>query len=139
METWRDGCYDWGVGMEGYRLFRKDRHGRQGGGVTLYAMTSWSAWSSQLGMDEEPTESLWVSIKGRAGTGDIIVGVCYRPPDQDTQADEALYRQLEAASRSQALVLMGDFNHPNICWRDNTAGHKQSRRFLQCTDDNFLF
>ncbi|GAB0176597.1 hypothetical protein GRJ2_000124900 [Grus japonensis] len=33
---------------------------------------------------------------------------------------------------------MGDFNHPNICWRDNTAGHKQSRRFLECVDDNFL-
>ena len=36
-----------------------------------------------LGMDEEPTESLCVRIKGRAGTGDIIVGVCYRPPDQE--------------------------------------------------------
>ncbi|GAB0203516.1 hypothetical protein GRJ2_002817200 [Grus japonensis] len=33
---------------------------------------------------------------------------------------------------------MGDFNHPDICWRDNTAGHKQSRRFLECIDDNFL-
>ncbi|GAB0183649.1 hypothetical protein GRJ2_000830200 [Grus japonensis] len=33
---------------------------------------------------------------------------------------------------------MGDFNHPNICWRDNTSGHKQSRRFLGCIDDNFL-
>ena len=31
---------------------------------------------------------------------------------------------------------MGDFNHTCICWRDNTAGHKQSRRFLECTDDN---
>ncbi|GAB0203429.1 hypothetical protein GRJ2_002808500 [Grus japonensis] len=33
---------------------------------------------------------------------------------------------------------MGDLNHPDICWRDNTAGHKQSRRFLECIDDNFL-
>ncbi|GAB0187546.1 hypothetical protein GRJ2_001219900 [Grus japonensis] len=33
---------------------------------------------------------------------------------------------------------MGDFSHPNICWRDNTAEHKQSRRFLECADDNFL-
>ncbi|GAB0179473.1 hypothetical protein GRJ2_000412600 [Grus japonensis] len=33
---------------------------------------------------------------------------------------------------------MGNFNHPNICWRDNTEGHKQSRRFLECIDDNFL-
>ncbi|GAB0208586.1 hypothetical protein GRJ2_003324300 [Grus japonensis] len=89
-----------------------------------------------LGMDEEPTKSLWVRIKGRAG--DIIVGVCYRPPDQGERADEAPYRQIGAASRSQALVLMGDFNHPDICWRDNTAEHKQSRKFLGCVNDIFL-
>ena len=66
------------------------------------------------------------------------MGVCYRPPDQGKRADEALYRQIREASRSKTLVLMGDFNHPNIFWRDNTAGHKQSRRFLKCAEDNFL-
>ncbi|GAB0204729.1 hypothetical protein GRJ2_002938500 [Grus japonensis] len=91
-----------------------------------------------LGMDEELTESLWVRIKGRAGTGDTIVGVCYRPPDQDDRAGEALYKQIGAASCSKALVLMGDFSHPHICWTDNIARHKQSRRFLECIDDNFL-
>ncbi|GAB0208473.1 mitochondrial enolase superfamily member 1 [Grus japonensis] len=33
---------------------------------------------------------------------------------------------------------MGDFNHPDICWKGNTARHAQSRRFLQSIDDNFL-
>jgi len=51
-----------------------------------------------LGLDEEPMESLWVKIKGRAGTGDITVGVCYQSPDQHERADEALYRQIGAAS-----------------------------------------
>ncbi|GAB0190944.1 hypothetical protein GRJ2_001559700 [Grus japonensis] len=133
-----DGSYDWSVGMEGYRLYRKDRQGRQGGGVTLYVNDQLECMELHLGMGEEPPESLWVSIKGRAGTGDTIVGVCYRPPDQGDQADEALYRQIGATSCSQALVLMGDFMHPNICLRDNTAGHKQSRRFLEGTDNNFL-
>ncbi|GAB0199978.1 hypothetical protein GRJ2_002463200 [Grus japonensis] len=32
----------------------------------------------------------------------------------------------------------GDFNHPDICWRDNTAGHKQSRRFVECIDYKVL-
>lgn len=31
---------------------------------------------------------------------------------------------------------MRNFNHPNTYWRDNTTGHKQSVRFLECTDDN---
>jgi len=91
-----------------------------------------------LGMDEEPTESLWIRIKGRAGTGDIIVRVCYRLPNQEDQADKALYRQIGAASCSQALVIIGDFSHPSICWRDSTASHKQSWRLRDCTDDVFL-
>jgi len=125
-------------GMEGYRLFRKDRQGRRGGSVALCANDQLECVELCLGMDEELTESLWVRIKGRAGTGDIIVRVCDRPPDQEDWVDEALCRQIGAASPSQALVLMGDFNHPNICWRDDTAGHKQFRRFLDCVDDNFV-
>jgi len=27
---------------------------------------------------------------------------------------------------------------PDICWKYNTAEKKQSRRFLECVEDNFL-
>jgi len=137
-ETWWDSSYDWSIGMAGHRLFRKDRQGRRGGGVALYVKEQLECMELCLEMDEEPMESLWVKIKGRAGTSGITVGVCYRPPDQDKGADEVLYRQIGEASRSKALVLMGEFNHPDICWRDNTAGHRQARRFLECVADNFL-
>ncbi|GAB0185523.1 hypothetical protein GRJ2_001017600 [Grus japonensis] len=40
--------------------------------------------------------------------------------------------------QSLALVLVGDFNLPDICWKYNTAERKQSRRFLECVEDNFL-
>ncbi|PKU43893.1 dtw domain-containing protein 2 [Limosa lapponica baueri] len=131
-ETWWDGSYDWSVGKKGYRLFRKNRQVRWGGGVALYV-------NDQLEcMDEEPTESLWVRIKRRAGTGDVTLGISYRPHDKEDSADEALYRQTGAAHVHKSWSSLGDFNHPNIWWRDNAAGHKQSRRFLECTDNNFL-
>ena len=65
-------------------------------------------------MEGEQVESLWVKIKGQPNMGDTVVGVCYRPPDQEEEVDEAFYRQLEVASQSQALVLVGDFNRPDI-------------------------
>jgi len=40
--------------------------------------------------------------------------------------------------QSQALVVKGDFNHPDIGWEDHKARHMQSRELLQSTDDNFL-
>lgn len=33
---------------------------------------------------------------------------------------------------------MEGFNHPCMCWKGNTAGHKESRKFLECIDNNFL-
>ncbi|GAB0205823.1 hypothetical protein GRJ2_003047900 [Grus japonensis] len=116
METWWDGSYDWSVGMEGYRLFRKDRQGRGGGGVTLYVNDQLECMELHLGMDEEPTESLWVRIKGSTGTGDIIAGVCYRPPAQGDRVDEALYRQIGAASHSQALATQQGTSNPGSSW-----------------------
>ncbi|GAB0206453.1 hypothetical protein GRJ2_003110900 [Grus japonensis] len=137
-ETWWDRSHDWNAVMDGYVLFRKDRPARRGGGVALYVREQLECIELRLGVDEERVESLWVRIKGQANMGDTVVGVYYRPPDQEEEVDEAFYRQLEVASRSQALVLMGDFNHPDICWKGNRAKHAQSRRFLQSIDDNFL-
>jgi len=77
-----------------------DRQGRQGGGVTLFVNDQLECMDLPLRMDEELTESLWVRIKRRAGTGDITVGAFYRPSDQEDQADKALYRQIGAASCS---------------------------------------
>lgn len=90
------------------------------------------------------TENLRVKIKRRAETGNILgvcykyTGVCYRSLNQDDWTDEALYRQIGAASRSQSLVLVWNLTHPSICWMDNTREHKQSRRFLKCINDDLF-
>ena len=67
-----------------------------------------------------------------------MIGVYYRPPDQGEAVDEAFLLQMQKASCSRALVLVGDFNHPDICWKDHTASCKRSRKLLESTDDNFL-
>jgi len=135
-EMWWDNLHDWYAVMDGYRLFRKDRPTRRGGGVALYVREQLECTELCLGVDEEGVESLCVKIKGQPHMGDVIVGVHYRPPDQEKEVEEAFYKQLKVAS--QALVLVGDFKYPDISWEDSTARHMQSRRFLQSTDDNFL-
>lgn len=37
----------------------------------------------------------------------------------------------------EPCLLMGSFNNPNIFWKNNASEHKQYRRFLECSDDNF--
>ena len=94
--------------------------------------------SFHLDDGDNRVECLWVRIRGKANKADVMVGVCYRPPNQDEEADEIFYKKLGEVSRSLALVLMGDLNLPDVHWKYNTAERKQSRRFLECVEDNFL-
>ncbi|XP_068531176.1 uncharacterized protein [Anas acuta] len=137
-ETWWDSSHDWNAVMEGYVLFRKGRLGKRGGWAALYVREQLECTQLQLGESEGQVESLWVRIKGWAGMGDTVAGVYYRSPDQEEEVDEAFYEQLLVASRSQALVLMGNFSYPDICWVSDSARHKQSKGFLQSVEDNFL-
>jgi len=122
--------------MDGYKLFRRDRQGRKGGGVALYIKDCFDA--EELGVGNDKVECLWIRIRGKACRGNILVGVCYRPPSQDEEKDMAFYEQLAEVAQSLALVLMGDFNFPDICWKYNTTQRKQSKRFLECMEDSFL-
>ncbi|GAB0207632.1 hypothetical protein GRJ2_003228900 [Grus japonensis] len=70
--------------------------------------------------------------------GDVLVGVYYRSPSQDDSTDELFYRQLGEISGSVALVLMGDFNFPDINWEYHTAVTSRSGKFLKFVEDNFL-
>jgi len=56
---------------------------------------------------EKQGESLWVRIRDRTNTVHLVVTVYYRLPDQEEPADGVFFVQLQEASCSQALVLMG--------------------------------
>ncbi|TRZ08823.1 hypothetical protein HGM15179_018288 [Zosterops borbonicus] len=109
-ETWWDDSHSWSTALDGYKLFR--RKGRRGGGVALYIKKVFD--SIGIETNEDGVECLWVRIKGRANKADIVLGVCYRPPNQEEEVDNLFYKQLETVSGSSALVLVSDFNLPDI-------------------------
>ncbi|XP_015710381.1 lanC-like protein 2 isoform X3 [Coturnix japonica] len=49
-----------------------------------------------------------------------------------TQDKRYLYRACKA------FILMGDFSHPDICWENNTASCRQSRRLLESMNNTFM-
>ena len=105
--------HDWNTLIEGYRLFRKDRQGRRG--VAHYVRKWIDSKELCLKNSHDQVESLWIKIKDHSSEGHLVVGVYYRPPGQGEPVDEAFLLQLQEVSCSQALVLMGDFNHLDIC------------------------
>ncbi|TRZ07904.1 hypothetical protein HGM15179_019204 [Zosterops borbonicus] len=136
METWWDDSHSWSAALDGYKLFRRDRKGRRGGGVALYIREAFDAMDIET-MDDG-VECLWIRIKGKANKADILLGVCYHPSNQEEEVDNLFYNQLENVSGSPALFLVGEFNLPDICWELNTAEMRQLRKFLECMEDNLL-
>lgn len=135
--TWKHtgtttGVLEWkGTGS----FFRKARQEWWGGGVALW---EWS-WSSTLWWMRRWLKVYRSRWKGRrAGTDDIIVQACHRSLDQEGQGDEAFCSKTEWPQGSQALVFMGDFKQPSVCWKDDTAGHRQSSSLLECIDPFLL-
>ncbi|OPJ83524.1 hypothetical protein AV530_006400 [Patagioenas fasciata monilis] len=92
----------------------------------------------ELDKGEDRVECLWVRTRGKANEADILLGVCHRAPNQDDEADEIFCRQLGEVSQSLALVLMGNFNLPDVRWKYNTTEMKHSRRHLKHMEDKFL-
>lgn len=76
--------------MDVYVPFRKDRSATWGGRLAHYVRQQLECVEFCLGMSDEPMESLSVRIKEQASTGEVIVGIYYRPPEQEEQADEAV-------------------------------------------------
>ncbi|PKU29317.1 mitochondrial fission process protein 1 [Limosa lapponica baueri] len=118
-EMWWDDSHNWNAAMNGYKLLRRNRQGRRGGGVALYIRECFDC--VELDSSDDKVECLWIRMKGKANKGDFVLGVCYRPPTQDEQVDEVFYKRLAEVSQSPALVLVGDFSLPDICWKYNTA------------------
>ncbi|KAK4830989.1 hypothetical protein QYF61_014560 [Mycteria americana] len=80
-EIWWNESHDWSAGMEGYRPFRRDRQGRQGGGDALYVRERFHC--TALTISDDVVESLWVRIRVMENKGVVVVGVYYRLPSQD--------------------------------------------------------
>lgn len=111
-ETWlTPAITDGELEIPHYKLYRKDRIGQTGGGVGIYCHDSVVARRRQ---DlETDIELLWLEITGLKES--MLVGCCYRPPNQLADYWDALESNLELAVHRQSrriptALLLGDFN-----------------------------
>jgi len=65
--------------------FHKERQGRRG--VVLYVKENLECIELSYSDCGSPIECLWVKIRGVVSKGDIIIGICYRPPNQDDKTN----------------------------------------------------
>jgi len=88
---------------------------KKGGGVALYIKdTLQSAEYDEL--NSKRCKGLWCKIYGNKGKN-FVVGVCYRSQEADDNEVDQLFECFKLASiDNHRLLIMGDFNYPDINW-----------------------
>ena len=133
-ETWWNAENQWDTAIPGYKLYRRDREGRIGGGVAIYVKEGIESSKIEIeGGPDSTIESLWVKLPGQKN--DVIVGVCYRPPDQTIEGDLEMGKQFREVTKKDKVVIMGDFNYPHIDWVNWCSGQAKETGFLDELND----
>ena len=113
-ETWTQPDIGYAeFGLAGYKMFRKDRLVKRGGGVMLYFKENIQAYEIQIEAEACFSEAIWCNLESQGSK--IIVGVVYRCPSISKDEDTSLHTVITHTSRGECLK-MGDFNHPDIRW-----------------------
>ena len=120
----------------GYRLLRRERWDRQGGGVVLYVKEELDC--TVLEVRDDVVKSLWLRTSGKTNKAGSVVGVYCRLLSQHGDTNVLIYKELREITGSVALVLIGDFNFPGINWCYYTADTNRSRKNLKHFENNFL-
>lgn len=111
--------------------YRYDRTSRRGGGVLVFVRSNIASCSVAINCSLEI-----VCVKLSLKTCTNILIACYRPPDCDHTFTNDLHSVLvNLTSRfpNANYILCGDFNFPDIDWKNLTASSRLSKDFLQLT------
>ena len=126
------------LGLNDYRIFRKDRNNGVGGhGGVLIAVKPNLNPASRKGQDSEHDEILYVDIIIKNEPHRIVCA--YRALSQSLAENESfithLKRNLESTRR---FTLVGDLNYPDIDWSDYHTRHNYAQVFLDFVNENHL-
>jgi ribonucleases P/MRP protein subunit RPP40 len=136
-ETWcNDNISDAELAISGYDMFRRDRIGTtRGGGVLLYVRSSLNATAVAL---KAEGEQVCCSILNEK-RDELVICVCYRSSNRLLfNNNSKTVREAIIELQNKNLLLVGDFNYPDINWMDGTCHNTDSEQFITCLEDCFL-
>ena len=123
------------VSLRGFKLIQKSRDQRIGGGVILYINDDFDILEHE---DLSSEDNIWCSLK--TGNESLLVGLVYRAPSSSPENNSKINDSIRKASRKsgKSLLILGDFNFPQIDWERRTSAGTEPTRFLDTVDECYL-
>ena len=128
--------------LNGYKLYSVNISVSSQRSIIVYVDSS--LISSQLEIAEEFSECMFVKIK-MVNNIAVTIGAFYRSPGSSLDNDQKLVKCINSFKtfNHNKLLLLGDFNFPNINWCNNALGHNlnvnsSAYKFVSCLKNNYL-
>jgi len=126
------------LGLANYNIFRLDRNPStsvhiRGGGVMIAVKNN--LFCRELKTSVDCVEQTFISIN--IGHKHIIVGAVYIPPLSDVDVYTAHCNSIEnilSVSPNADILIIGDYNLPNIHWFNDTNGSLQYTSGSVCSN-----
>ena len=127
------------ISLDGYELFHTLN--QSGRGVSLHVKQELKP--SLIELEDNFSESIFVNCQLEQEEN-LVLGIVYRSPSiKDEKTLNELNHTMEKAADLKAdhLIIMGDFNYPQINWREDTCTLKNDHpaaKFFRTTQEAFL-
>jgi len=140
VETWLSGDVpDAELGLANYNIFRLDRKSStsvhiRGGGVMIAVKNS--LFCRELRIFVDCVEQIFINI--HIGHKHVIVGAVYIPPSSDADVYAAhcnYFENIFSMSPNTDILIIGDYNLPNVRWFNDTNGSLQYTLGSVCSNN----
>ncbi len=119
-----------------FNLYVRDRIGR-GGGCALYVRSNLNPIEIKTSANPK-VEHMCVQINTNRNKK-ILINVVYRRPSQPLDTDTAMYASIHESIKEKESIILGDFNLPEICWKNISGVESESNRLIDFVEDHFLY
>ncbi|MGL5707699.1 MAG: reverse transcriptase family protein, partial [Aeromonas sp.] len=138
VETWlTPEISDQEVCLPGYQLFRRDRHTKGGGGLAAYVVEGLQVSMHRNQLLAEQPDSLWLIFRTSDRNECLTMGIIYRSPNSSPETSIAINSAIHKACTSgkSPVVILGDFNYPNINFRTGSCRGYEAITFYELTQE----
>ena len=140
VETWLSAKIpDIQICPPGYKIIRKDRISKKGGGVLVLYKNKFPIVEIH-NMKTDDVEYLSIDLVGNKKKNSIRFTCFYVPPDLscDHNTIEKLCKCIKKHSTKYSNYIIGDFNMPSINWKCLSSSTSVGKQFLNFSIENSL-
>ena len=124
--------------LPGYDIFPESFPNYAKRGAVIYAKKNLSA--VEVHMESSFSESTWIKVNMK-GNDKLLFGCVYKSPSSSEANMKELINVIDKACKLKFthLIIVGDFNFPDIDWSSWNTNDDMSYSFLECVRDNYLY